>query len=115
MSEEPWILRGFGVEDAAIGRRGARAGLGEGMSGARASPVHSTPVRAEAACDHRLPFRTDRRPAAVGGEVALELRVAGVSFVEGNERSDRARAEQVVSRIVVVSRIAEEGGERQFR
>ena len=47
--------------------------------------------------------------------MAIELIVAGVSFVERNEGSDRASDEQVVSGIVVVSRVADEGGERQFR
>src|SRR6266498_653135 len=84
------------------------------MSGARAAPFQATPVRAETACGHSLSFGAERDAAFVGGEVPIELIVASVPFVERNDGGDRARAEQVVSRIVVVSRVADEGGERQF-
>ena len=52
--------------------------------------------------------------AFVGAEVAIELIVAGASFVKRDDGGDRVGSKQVVSRIVVVSRVADEGGERQF-
>ena len=55
------------------------------MRGARAAPFHSTPVRAEAACGHRLSFWADGDAGRVGGEVAIELIVASVTFVEGTD------------------------------
>src|SRR5437867_4476758 len=85
------------------------------MSGPRASPFQATAVRAEAAWNHGLSFRADRDAGFVGGEVAIELIMASVSFVKGNDGSDRASGEQVVSRVIVMSRVADEGGERQFR
>ena len=89
MGEQARIIGGFGVEDAAISRRGALARLGEMAGGAWTTPFLSAAVRAEAACDHGLSFGADRDAAFVGGEVAIELIVAGMSFV--SKASAKAR------------------------
>src|SRR5262249_7730751 len=88
--------------------------LVEVVSHERTSPFHSTSVGAEPACDHRLSFRADRSGGRVCGEVAIELVVAFVTFIEGDDGRDARGAQQVVSGVIVVSRIAEEGSESEF-
>src|SRR5262249_19204855 len=112
MSEQTWIIGGVWLGSAALILLGALAGGWARRSGAGAAPFQATAVRAKAAWNHHLSFGADRDAAVVGGEVAIELIAAGVSFVHGNEGSDRASDEQVVSRIVVVSRVTDERGER---
>ena len=64
--------------------------------------------RCRCGCDWRE-IRSPELPPAQRQAMRLLMRSCGVS------ESDRAGAEQVVSRIVVVGRVAHEGGEKQFR
>jgi len=47
----------------------------------------------------------------IKAEVAIELVVALVTFIEGDDGSDAVGVQQVIRRVIVVSRIAEEGSE----
>lgn len=108
----------FGIDDPAIrGRRAAIAGIGTFAfaKGAWAAPLDPAAVLAtKAGTHHLMPGGADRYAVAIDN-AALELAVAVIRFIQGNDSVDIPFAKELVCGVVVAGAVGDKGVDGKFR